>query len=140
MAADQISTEDIAKLRDAFSGQLILPSEPGYHDVRQVHNGMIDRRPALIARCLGAADVVDALTFALAQGLEVAVRGGGHNVAGRAVCEGIGDAPEGRCELFVGKTRDEEGVAMDRHIGDRVGAQGDLLLPHMHLLRVDGIG
>jgi FAD/FMN-containing dehydrogenase len=55
---------------------------------RRIHNGLIDRRPALIARCLGTADVVEAVKFARGRALEVAVRGGGHNVAGKAVCEG----------------------------------------------------
>lgn len=71
-----------------LSGAVLLPSDSDYDDVRRVHNGMIDRRPAVIARCQGTADVVDALAFGIEQGLEVAVRGGGHNVAGRAVCEG----------------------------------------------------
>ena len=66
---------------------LLRPDASGYDDVRRVHNGMIDRRPALIARCLGNADIVDAVNFARTHGLELAVRGGGHNVAGRAVCD-----------------------------------------------------
>ena len=60
----------------------------GYDEARQVHNGMIDRRPALIARCEGIQDIVDAVNFAREHGLEIAVRGGGHNVAGRAVTDG----------------------------------------------------
>ena len=59
-----------------------------YEEVRKIHNGLIDRRPALIARCTGVADVSDAVNFARDNGLEVSVRGGGHNVAGRAVTEG----------------------------------------------------
>ena len=66
---------------------LLRPDESGYDEVRRVHNGMIDRRPALIARCLGSAEIVDAVNFARTHGLELAVRGGGHNVAGRAVCD-----------------------------------------------------
>jgi FAD/FMN-containing dehydrogenase len=77
----------IADLSQRFAGVLLLPGASGYDDVRQVHNGMIDRRPALIARCLGSADVADAVNFARTHGLELAVRGGGHNVAGRAVCD-----------------------------------------------------
>ena len=88
MKADTISKPDIADLEEVFSGELILPADQMYDTIRQVHNGMIDRRPALIARCGGTADVVDAIAFGQAHGLEIAIRGGGHNVAGRAVCEG----------------------------------------------------
>jgi FAD/FMN-containing dehydrogenase len=77
-----------AELSGAFSGQVIRPGEVGYEDARKVHNGLIDKRPALIARSSGAADVVDAVNFARKHGLEVAVRGGGHNVAGRATIDG----------------------------------------------------
>jgi FAD/FMN-containing dehydrogenase len=78
----------IAELSARFSGGLLLSGEAGYEEARRIHNGLIDRRPALIARCLGAADIVDAVKFARSRGLEVAVRGGGHNVAGKAVCDG----------------------------------------------------
>jgi FAD/FMN-containing dehydrogenase len=84
-SVDQAS---IAELSTRFSGVLLRPGESGYDNVRQVHNGMIDRRPALIAGCVGNADIVDAVNFARTHGLELAVRGGGHNVAGRAVCDG----------------------------------------------------
>jgi FAD/FMN-containing dehydrogenase len=76
------------ELADTFSGQLLKPADVGYEDARKVHNGLIDRRPALIARCRGAADVVDAVNLARKLHLEVAVRGGGHNVAGRATIDG----------------------------------------------------
>jgi FAD/FMN-containing dehydrogenase len=77
----------IAELSARFSGVLLRPDQSGYDEVRRVHNGMIDRRPALIAGCVGNADIVDAVNFARTHGLELAVRGGGHNVAGRAVCD-----------------------------------------------------
>src|SRR5262245_982463 len=77
----------IADLSAGFSGVLLRPDESGYNDARKIHNGMIDRKPALIARCLGTADIVDAVKFARIHSLELAVRGGGHNVAGRAVCD-----------------------------------------------------
>jgi FAD/FMN-containing dehydrogenase len=83
-ALDQASS---AELSARFSGVLLRPGESGYDDARRVHNGMIDRRPALIARCLGTADIADAVNFARVRGLDLAVRGGGHNVAGRAVCD-----------------------------------------------------
>lgn len=81
------SMTEFKALQAAFAGQFILPSDPEYDRARQVHNGMIDRRPALIAACNGSADIVDALGFATGQGMEIAVRGGGHNVGGRAVCD-----------------------------------------------------
>jgi FAD/FMN-containing dehydrogenase len=76
------------EMRASFSGSLIQPGDDGYEDARRVHNGLIDKRPALIARCLTTADVVDAVNLAREQGLEIAVRGGGHNVAGKAVTDG----------------------------------------------------
>ncbi len=80
--------DQLAALRDAFSGQLLEAADDGFELARQVHNGLIDRRPALIARCRNTADIVDAVRFAQDAGLEICVRGGGHNVAGRAVVDG----------------------------------------------------
>ncbi len=71
-----------------FSGVLLGPGDPGYNEARKIHNGLIDKRPLLIARCRGSADIADAVTFAREHGLEISVRGGGHNVAGRAVSDG----------------------------------------------------
>ena len=78
----------VAELADAFSGQLLRPMDAGYDEARRVHNGLVDKRPALIARCRSAADVVSAIDLAQRSGLETAVRGGGHNVAGRATIDG----------------------------------------------------
>ena len=75
-------------LRTQIAGSVLSPSDPAYDDARRVHNGLIDRRPALVARCQGTADVQAAVRFARERGLEIAVRGGGHNVAGNAVCDG----------------------------------------------------
>jgi FAD/FMN-containing dehydrogenase len=72
----------------SFTGELLQPGDSGYDERRHVHNGLIDKRPAAIARCRGTADVVDAVKLARSLGLEVAVRGGGHNVAGRATIDG----------------------------------------------------
>jgi FAD/FMN-containing dehydrogenase len=77
-----------AELAATFAGQLLTPADAGYEDARKVHNGLVDKRPALIARCRGEADVVDAIDLTRKLGLEVAVRGGGHNVAGRATIDG----------------------------------------------------
>ena len=75
-------------LADGFAGRVLQSSDDDYEGARRVHNGLIDRRPAVIAECVGTADVAAAVRFATANGLEIAVRGGGHNVAGRSVCEG----------------------------------------------------
>jgi FAD/FMN-containing dehydrogenase len=80
-------SDALSELATTFSGQLLQPADPGYDEARRVHNGLIDKRPALIARCRGTADVVDAIGLARKLGLEVAVRGGGHNVAGRATVD-----------------------------------------------------
>jgi FAD/FMN-containing dehydrogenase len=80
--------EDTAELRARFRGALLRPGEEGYAEARRVWNGAIDRHPALIARCAGADDVVEALRFARERDLLVSVRGGGHAVAGHAVCDG----------------------------------------------------
>jgi FAD/FMN-containing dehydrogenase len=82
-----ILEEHLASL-EGFAGLLVSPDDADYDEVRSVHNGMIDRRPALIARCRGAADVVAAVGLAREHGFELAVRGGGHNVSGSAVTEG----------------------------------------------------
>ena len=70
-----------------FRGELIAAGQPAYDEARAVWNGMVDRRPRLIARCAGTADVAAAVRFARQRDLEIAVRGGGHNVAGTAVCD-----------------------------------------------------
>ena len=70
-----------------FRGDVIAPDHDGYDDARAVWNGTVDRRPRLIARCSGTADVAAAVRFARDRDLEIAVRGGGHNVAGTAVCD-----------------------------------------------------
>src|SRR3954449_9723445 len=77
-----------ADLEASFGGQLLTPKHEGYEEARKVHNGLVDKRPALIARCRSVADVVDAVSLATKLGLVVAVRGGGHNVAGRATIDG----------------------------------------------------
>src|SRR6266571_1523502 len=83
-----LDAERIEELSATFSGTLLQAGDDGYEDARRIHNGLIDKRPALIARCLGTADVVAAIELAHETGLEISVRGGGHSVAGRAVAEG----------------------------------------------------
>jgi FAD/FMN-containing dehydrogenase len=78
----------LSELRDAFRGQLVQPEDPGYEEHRRIWNGSIDRHPALIARCAGVSDVVQALQFARRADLRVAVRGGGHSFPGFSTCDG----------------------------------------------------
>src|SRR3954453_13572628 len=78
----------VSDLSGRISGRVLAPGAPGYDDARAVHNGLVDRRPALIVRCHSADDVVAALALARGAGLGVSVRGGGHKVAGRAVADG----------------------------------------------------
>ena len=82
MSVDAQALEDLAA---KLSGSLALPGTAEFDDARQVHNGAIDKRPAAIVRCIGVADVQDAVKFAREHNLEISIRGGGHNVAGRAV-------------------------------------------------------
>ena len=83
-----LSTDILTALRPQLRGSLCLPGEAGYDEARTIWNAMIDRRPAAVVRCGGASDVMRAVRLARDNGLLVAVRGGGHNIAGNAVCEG----------------------------------------------------
>ena len=78
----------IEELKASLRGALIQPKDEGYEGARKVWNGMIDQKPALIARCQGTADVISAVNFARDNHLHFLVRGGGHNVAGGAICDG----------------------------------------------------
>jgi len=78
----------LGSLAGSFTGELLRPSDASYDEARRLYNGLIDKRPALIARCRSAADVVAALGFARERGFEISVRGGGHGVAGRALADG----------------------------------------------------
>ncbi len=79
---------DLRKLKARLSGHLVEPTDAAYDEARRVWNGMIDRRPAAIARCATVTDVVTCVEFARTADMTVAIRGGGHNVAGNAVCDG----------------------------------------------------
>jgi FAD/FMN-containing dehydrogenase len=83
-----IDSSRVADLAASLSGRVVQPGDDGYDETRRVHNGLIDRRPALIVRCRSAADVASAVRFARREGLEICVRGGGHNIAGQAVADG----------------------------------------------------
>src|SRR5207247_844380 len=84
----ELQERAISDLRKRLSGPLVMCGDAGYDEARTIWNRMIDRRPALIARCAGTDDVVTALRFAREHGLLISVRGGGHNIAGNAVCDG----------------------------------------------------
>ncbi|HEX2476632.1 MAG TPA: FAD-binding oxidoreductase [Lacipirellulaceae bacterium] len=88
MASAPPIADAVNELAGKFTGQLLQPTDVGYEEARKVHNGLVNKRPLLIARCRGVADVVDAVNLAQKLSLEVAVRGGGHNVAGRATVDG----------------------------------------------------
>jgi FAD/FMN-containing dehydrogenase len=77
----------IEALRPQLAGSVLAPSDAGYDAARRVHNGLIDRHPGVVVRSQGTADVQAAVRFARERGLEISVRGGGHNVAGNAVCD-----------------------------------------------------
>ena len=78
----------VADLAPAFAGRWLQPGEPDYEEARRVHNGLVDKRPALIAQCRGIADIADAVRLGRTLGLGIAVRGGGHNPGGRATIDG----------------------------------------------------
>ena len=85
---DKLLAEGIDEFKASFSGDVLLPDSGDYGEVRQIWNAMIDRKPAVIARAKSVADVVAAIKLARRNGLTVSIRGGGHNIAGNAVCDG----------------------------------------------------
>jgi FAD/FMN-containing dehydrogenase len=107
---------DIASLRAHFGGELICPHDSAYDAARRVWNGMIDKRPALIARCTGVADVRLGIAFARTHDLRVAIRCGGHNAAGHATCD----------RGLVLDLRPMKGIRVDA-AGRHVRAQGGVL-------------
>jgi FAD/FMN-containing dehydrogenase len=100
-----IPTDAIAELRSKSRGQVIVPHDATYDEVRSIWNAMIDKRPAVIVRCAGKDDVPVAIRFARQHGLDVAIRGAGHNIAGNALCEGG----------LVIDHANMKGVTVDRH-------------------------
>ena len=82
-----VSEAATTAFRASLRGLSFAPGEPGYDAARVVFNRIVDRRPATIARCAGAADVIACVDFAREHGLPVSVRGGGHSIAGKAICD-----------------------------------------------------
>lgn len=87
MALAHLEQTTVDSLNDQLRGDVLQPDDDGYDEARMVWNGMIDKEPAVIAQCRGAADVIAAVNFARDLDLLVAVKGGGHNIAGKAVCD-----------------------------------------------------
>jgi FAD/FMN-containing dehydrogenase len=87
MATTMLEQGALAGLRDGFRGRILQPGDEGYDEARTIYNAMVDRRPALVARCAETADVVAAVRYGRAQDLPIAIRCGGHSVAGHSVCD-----------------------------------------------------
>jgi FAD/FMN-containing dehydrogenase len=156
---ESAGTAKLGDLRSRFRGALIRPSDGAYAETRRVWNGAIDRRPALIARCADADDVVTALRFARESELPISVRGSGHSVAGHALCDdglmidlslmkGVSvDRPERRAWAAAGATWGEFDLATQRYglattgsTVSRVGVGGLALLGGFgHLMRRHGL-
>src|SRR5262245_6045696 len=83
-----LGSADVADFGASLRGQLLTAADEGYDAARRIWNGAFDRKPALIARCAGAADVIQCVKFARSHDLLVAVRGGGHSLSGQSVCDG----------------------------------------------------
>jgi FAD/FMN-containing dehydrogenase len=139
----KIAEETTGKLRSKVKGRIVLPADPDYDKVRTLWNAMIDRRPAVIVQCADAGDVPLAIAFARDNGLEISIRGAGHNIAGNAICDnGLMidfsrmktvrvDAPERRAYVEPGATLadfDEEvqkhGLATPVGINSTTGISG----------------
>src|SRR5688572_10594678 len=86
--ATTLRASDLEDLRAGLRGPLVLPGDATYDTTRRIWNAAFDRRPAVIVRCAGAADIARALQFAGAHGLLTAVRGGGHSLSGQSMCDG----------------------------------------------------
>jgi FAD/FMN-containing dehydrogenase len=122
-----ITSSSIEKLKSGFRGDLIVPGNEEYDTARAVFNVAIDRRPALIARCAGAGDVIAAVNFAREEHLLVAVRGTGHNVAGFAVCD---DGLVIDLSGMKGITVDPSARTLRAEGGCNWGEVNDALQPH----------
>ncbi len=126
-APDVLSPAGLASLRAGVTGEVITPADPAYDEARQVWNGMIDKHPAVIVRAADDGDVVAALALARSTGLPLAVRGGGHNVAGNGTVDGgivldMGgrnrvevDAPAGQVHVEAGATLHDVDAATAAH-------------------------
>ncbi len=117
MEGKVVDGSKIAEFRAGFRGRLMTSTDEGYDQSRKVWNAMIDKHPGLICRCAGAADVMRAVNFARENDVLVSVRGGGHNVAGKAVCDAgmvidLSEMKSIRVDPIAGTTRSEPGVLL----------------------------
>ena len=125
-----ISSDVLLEFTSKIGGEVMRKGDPGYDDARRIWNGMVDRSPALIVRCTGSADVVQAIAFARQHQLLLAVRSGGHNIAGNAVCEGglmidLSAMTAVRVDPVAKTARVEPGATLaDLDRDTRVGSQG----------------
>src|SRR5205814_7217967 len=118
MATHDSKTPDdtqITELKSSLRGELLRPGDAGYEVARKIFNAMIDRRPALIVRCAGVADVIAAVRFARSHDLLVSIRGAGHNIAGSSMCDGglvidLSRMKSVRIDPVAGTARVEGGV------------------------------
>ena len=116
---DTISEAAVKDFRGSLHGESLLPGDDGYDSVRRVWNAMVDKRPALIARCSGTADVINSVNFARERDLLISVRGGGHNFPGNSVCE---DGLMIDLSLMTGVRVDPEAKTVRAQGGTRWGA------------------
>jgi FAD/FMN-containing dehydrogenase len=130
LSGDELSLKRVAleELKGSLRGDLLMPGNAGYDHARAVWNAMIDKHPALIVRCEGAADVSHALTFAKERNLLVAVRGGGHSISGKSVCEGgmmidMSNMNTVRVDQ-AGRTARADGGCLEGHIDREAGHLG----------------
>ena len=84
---ETLTSEAIEQLKGNVTGTVVLPADKTYDTVREIWNAMIDKRPAVIVQCRGADDVVQALAFGRRYGMDISIRGAGHNIAGNALCD-----------------------------------------------------
>lgn len=134
MSTSQLNLQSAAfqTFKQQFSGTLLLPGEEGYETGRMVWNGMIDRHPALVAQCEREDDVVTALEYARSLDLPIAVRGGGHNVAGLATCDNgivIDLSPMNRVEIDTDSSRVSAGGGATLGDVDSATAAAGLVVP-----------
>ncbi len=107
----------IDELKRSVSGQVVLPGDDSYDSARSIWNAMIDKHPALIVRCVSTSDVVRSVNFAREHEMLLAIRGGGHNIAGNAICDDGVVVGEEVVEL------DQQGVVCRDDADDAVGTE-----------------
>ena len=113
-AETTLAEADVEAFKARLHGDLLIPGDADYDNSRTIWNAMIDRRPALIVRCRDRSDVTRAVDFARDNGLLLSIRGGGHNIAGNAVCEGGTDDRSFADEFSTDRRRRPSGYCRAR--------------------------